>query len=175
MRGSVSIPATEYSKFPVDVYIRIKRLGPQYTIEIRAHGQVFPPTPIELSPDDLVLLNRDFQSALEDVASCSVEGEDSIPEEFRKQLLSRLAELGNSAFTRFLGDGDARRVIEDLLALDHTLSIQLASEDFSLPWELMYPANPRAVNLRAFLGHETHRLSLDCAAAASRSACLAHH
>jgi len=141
MRGSASIPLIESLKYPVDIYIRIRRLGPQYTIEIHTLGQVFPPTPIELSPDDLVSLNRELHSALEYAAVRSVEGEVSTIQESREQL-RRLAELGNYAFTRFFGEGDAMRVIQALLEFGRTLSIQLASEDFSLPWELMYPASP---------------------------------
>jgi CHAT domain len=104
-------------------------------------GQAFRLTPIELSPYDVASLNSELQSALEDAAGLSNSGEDTTPEDFHKQL-RRLAELGNYAFKQFFGDGEAIQIIQDLWALDDPLSIQLVSEDFSLPWELMYPASP---------------------------------
>lgn len=141
MRRSATIPLTEHLNDHVDILIRIRREEHRYTLEIHAMGQAFPLAPIELSPNDLASLNRELQRALEAAAGRSVNRKDSTSKQFQKRL-RRLAEAGNYAFKKFFGDGDAMRVIQDLLSLDRTLSIQLASEDFSLPWELMYPASP---------------------------------
>src|SRR5690606_7678109 len=66
------------------------------------------------------------------------EDEKLSTEESSKQL-REIAEVGNYAFKRAFSNSTAIEAINNLLSLQESINIQIASEDFSLPWELIYP------------------------------------
>jgi hypothetical protein len=133
----------------VDVQIRIRPEETYYTAEINALGAGrCVPVPIEMSRDDLKSLNRHLQEAMRVVVNeCAVE-EELTPEKSRTQLY-QLAEWGNYGFKKVFKHHDALATIKRLLPLleleaqilKRTLSIQITTENFFLPWELIYPAS----------------------------------
>ena len=133
MRGTASIPPIESLNYPVDIYIRIYREGSRYAMEIHGVGKTLK-APIELSSNDLVPLNKDLQAAMESVSEHSTSRE-------LEERLYQLAKVGHYAFKRVFSNSDALAVMQNFLSINQMLSIEIASEDFSLPWELMHPAS----------------------------------
>jgi hypothetical protein len=131
------IPPIVFQDYPVDIHLRIYRERARYGADIFAVGQVRR-VPIEMSPQDLVALNRQLQEAVSEVAGENIEDWTPTPEEL-EEMLSPLAEVGHYAFKQVFGHHDALAVIQELLAISQRVSIQVASEDFFLPWELLYP------------------------------------
>lgn len=139
MRAVAQIPPLAFQNYPIDVHVRIYRKGTRYGADIFAVGQV-QRVPIEMSPQDLVALNRQLQEAVSEVACENVGDWTPTPAELEGQL-TPLAEVGHYAFRQVLGHHDTLAAIQELLALSQQLSIQIASEDFVLPWELIYPTS----------------------------------
>jgi hypothetical protein len=143
------LPPLGYQDYPVDIHIRIYRNGARYGADFLAVGSS-QRVPIEMSPQDLVMLNKQLQDAIQTVASGNVE-EGKPAAELKAQLRS-LAEVGNYAFKRVFSHHDAQTAIRELLGLSHRISIQVASEDFFLPWELLYPFSPERPSYEHFWG-----------------------
>lgn len=151
---TADIPPIQFQDYPIDVTIRIYRQGARYKADIFALGQMHI-VPIELSPHDLPTLNMQLQEAMQVVVS---DLSDQTPKATisAETQLRPLAEFGRYLFGRMFGHQDALAAIERLTTrqrqvsvlqtiqkrLSHRrpLSIQVVSEDFSLPWELLYPA-----------------------------------
>lgn len=132
-------PPLAYQDSPVDIHIHIYRIGAHYGADIFAVGQMRR-VPIEMSPQDLVALNEQLQEAVSEVASENQDDWTPTPEEL-EEMLNPLAEVGHYAFKQVFGHHDALAVIQELLNLSQCVYIQIASEDFFLPWELIYPVS----------------------------------
>jgi CHAT domain len=137
LQGTTPLPPIQSQDYPVDVYIRLYRREAQYDIEIQAVGQTLR-VPINVSPDDLGTINEQLQSTMEAIARDNA-GEDELTDEELATDLRELAEAGNYAFKKAFSNATAMEAIRNISALPQRLSIQIASEDFSLPWELIYP------------------------------------
>jgi hypothetical protein len=137
MQEATEIPPISFQDYPVDIHLRIYREGARYGADIFSVGQV-QRVPIEMSPQDLLALNKQLQEAVSEVAAENMEDWTPTSEEL-DELLSPLAEVGHYAFKQVFGHHDALAVIQELLSLGQPISIQVASEDFFLPWELLYP------------------------------------
>jgi len=135
----VKFPPVSLSDYPIDIHLRIYREGAWYGADIFAMEQV-QRVPIKMSPQDLVALNKQLQEAIGEIASENVEDWMPTPAELEEQL-SPLMEVGHHAFKQVFGHHDALAVIQELLTLSTQVSIQIASEDFFLPWELIYPVS----------------------------------
>jgi hypothetical protein len=136
MQAIARLPIFVFPDYPVDILIHVYREEARYGMDIQAVGQM-QRLPIEMSPQDLLALNKQLQEAVQDTVDENVEGEEPTAE--LEERLRPLAEVGNYAFKRVFSHHDARAAIQELLALSQRLSIQIASEDFFLPWELVYP------------------------------------
>jgi hypothetical protein len=135
----VEIPPIAFQDYPVHVQIRVYREGARYGADIFAVGQMRR-VPIEMSSQDLVALNNQLQGEMQVIASASVE-EDNLMSTELEASLQALAEVGHFAYKLVLSHRDARAAIQELLDLSQNASIQIVSEDFFLPWELIYPAD----------------------------------
>lgn len=140
MQASTEIPPIAFQDYPVDIHLRIYREGARYGADIFAVGRS-QRVPIEMSPEDLVALNKQLQEAVGEVAAENLEDWTPTPGELEEQIRP-LAEVGHYAFKQVFGHHDALAAIQELLALSQRVSIQVASEDFFLPWELLYPVSP---------------------------------
>ncbi len=138
MQAITEIPPVVFQNYPIDIHIRIYQEGARYGADIFAVGRS-QRVPIEMSPQDLVALNRRLQEEMQAVAS-EMAGEKPTAAELEAQLRP-LAEVGHYTFKRVFGSPDAWAAIQELLTLSRRVSIQIASEDFFLPWELVYPVS----------------------------------
>jgi hypothetical protein len=132
----VPIPPLAFQDYPVDVHIRIYQDGARYRAYISAVGRD-QRIPISMSHEDLRVLNEQLQQQMQTVSS-EITAANSHP---GRSLLQSLAETGHYAFKQVFGHPNAIAVIRELLDLSSDISIQITSEGFFLPWELMYPAN----------------------------------
>ena len=133
------IPPIVFQDYPVDIHIRIYKAGAWYQADIFAVGQV-QRVPIEMSAHDVISINRQLQEAMQAVTTEMSNNQKLASSKLDKEVRA-LAELGNFAFKRVFSHPDALSIIQQLLNLGRRVSIQVASEDFFLPWELMYPQN----------------------------------
>jgi hypothetical protein len=58
------------------------------------------------------------------------------------EALLQLAQKGYKAYTKLFDDEQAREVIQGAMSLGQRGIIEITSEDFFLPWELLYTSNP---------------------------------
>jgi hypothetical protein len=151
IQAIAEIPSLAFQDYPVDIHLRIYREGARYGLDIFAVGQM-QRMPIEMSPQDLERLNKLLQKAIGAVATENAE--DWLPTAVElKEQLTPLAEAGYYAFRQVFGHHDALAAVRQLLTLSPNISIQVASEDFFLPWELIYPVNPnKSLSYRHFWG-----------------------
>jgi CHAT domain len=113
---------------PVHVLLRIFSSNGGYTADMSVDEGMFHRFRIGLTAHDVDELNQDLQQSIEGVATESREGNIDI--------LSKLAQKGNYAFKRVFPVGIPRELISAVLKKGAT--IQFSSEDFFLPWELVY-------------------------------------
>ncbi len=123
-------PLPWVDNFPVQVQISIFPNGSDYTAYISADIGMYHRFRIGLKPQDVDELNLELQQAIERVAG-SFEEQGTYNE-----ALARLAHKGNYAFKRIFAEGIPRETIGKALKTGAT--IQIPSEDFFVPWELLY-------------------------------------
>jgi hypothetical protein len=90
--------------------------------------------PIAMSVQDLAAICEQLRDAVKKIAIEKDAGGKPTASGLRP-----LAEIGNYAFKRVFGDRDALAAIEKVLGSSTNVSIEVASEEFFLPWELLYP------------------------------------
>ncbi len=133
------LPPIAFQDYPVDIHVRIYGGRSRYEADIFAVGQA-QRVPIQMSPQDMVILNKQLQKAVSEIASVNVEAWVPTRAELEEQIRP-LAEVGRYAFKQVFGHHDALATIRELLALSTRISIQVTSEDFFLPWDLLYPVS----------------------------------
>jgi len=140
MPVKAKIPPLAFQDYPVDIQLRIYQKGTRYEADLFAQEMGHPQrVPIEMTPHDLLALNKQLQEEIQAVASDIDEGEPVALEPGTR--VRQLAEAGNYAFKKVFGHHDAMAVIQTLLNLSARVSIQVTSQDFFLPWELLYPSS----------------------------------
>ena len=123
-------PLSFIDNFPVHVQIRILSKGSEFEADLSADWGMFHRFRIGLKPQDVDELNLELQKAIEQVSG-SFEEQGTYNE-----VLARLAHKGNYAFKRIFAEGIPRETIGKALKTGAT--IQIPSEDFFIPWELLY-------------------------------------
>src|ERR1044072_7987661 len=137
---AVAVAPLDYQDYPVDIQIRIGRRGEmEYKAEIYAMGQ-WHPVSVTMSLNDPESLNEQFRKEAEAIAN---ETEwQKLQGKALQEKIRPLAEVGNSAYKQIFPNVNDRIALEDLLnklGANSSVSIQVTSEDFFLPWELIYP------------------------------------
>ena len=125
------LPLPFIDKSPIDVQMRIFLDGNGYTAHMNANWSNWQRFRIGIKPNDLEEINSELQQAVEEVSHHFVK-DDSIPID----ALAKLAQKGNFAFKRIFSEGAPREVVKKVLEVGAT--IQFSSEDFFIPWELLY-------------------------------------
>jgi hypothetical protein len=133
------IPPIEFQNYPIDVRLRIYPTGQRYDLEIQAEGQLLR-RPIDMTPSDLLALNKRLQQEIEATVYENTEGLSPTSNDLEAQILP-LAETGGYAFRRIFSHPDAEEAIQTLVTRNGSVSIEITSEDFFLPWELIYPVS----------------------------------
>jgi len=139
-------PAYTY-KYHVDLNISILANGNEYEAIIFASGirpQIFP---INLTHHQVDELNEALKQAIEEVRrNCE---EDGVSDD----ILSSLANTGKYAFNTIFENGAS--TLYQVLKLFHTekpTTIEIATRDFFLPWELLYDGPLDRVEVSHFWG-----------------------
>src|SRR5437660_2249684 len=118
--------------FPVHLPIRIFSDSQGYIADICSGWSDWYRFRINLTRDDVHQLNKDLQQALEEL---SFSFDEKNPTS-QQNVLLKLAEIGNYAFKRIFAEPSLRKTLNKVLKGDAT--IQFISEDFFIPWELLY-------------------------------------
>jgi len=127
-------------RFLVNVQIRIQPQGREYQCYIQDDDSDWFSFPIHLTQHDVDSLNTELQQVIEQVSgNFEIDGANSAE---RHEALSRLAQKGNFAFKKVFAKGTPREIVQ--AALKGGAIIQVTSEDFFLPWELLYDTLPGA-------------------------------
>jgi hypothetical protein len=132
LQQTSSLPLTD--NFSVNAQIRIHSYGREYKCYIQTDYSDWCSFPIPLTQLDIRDLNIELQRAIEHV-SANFEM-DSVNSKERHEALSRLAQKGNFAFKKIFAKGAPRDIVHE--ALKRGAIIQVTSEDFFIPWELLY-------------------------------------
>jgi hypothetical protein len=146
MRKRIELPPLAYQNYPVDIQLRISQKGAQYELRILSEWDEEPPFPIEMTAEDLRVLNEDLQQEIYSIARNNSQETPGIEE------LRALAECGYDAYKKIFDCSEARNTIDQLSSQSSKLTIQVVSKDFFLPWELIYPISPKDLDFRYFWG-----------------------
>jgi len=130
---------------PINVQLRIDSNGNNYVAYIKADWSNWYRFSIGINRDDLDEINQELQQAIEQISGHFEE------EGITDNVLSLLRKKGNFAFNSIFANGSPRETLRKVLSAGAT--IQISSEDFFLPWELLYdgPLDSR-VNASRFWG-----------------------
>ncbi len=132
LQQTVRLPLA--NTFSVNIQLRIQPYGRTYQAYIQADNSDWYSFAIQLTQDDIKELNAELQHTIEQVSGYFEA--DSADSAERAEALSRLAQKGNFAFKKIFAKGAPRDMMHEALLRDTV--IQVTTEDFFLPWELLY-------------------------------------
>ena len=149
-----------YDYFSPDIHMRIYQTGNKYKAEVRARGMKPQRIHIDLTQKDMQRLNRKLQGSIEQV-SWNFESEPKNSPD-----LSALAHAGLFAFNVIFAKGGPREIIQKAIKIvretstHKNVTIEISSDDFFLPWELLYdgPLDEGQVDASCFWGMQ-HAIS----------------
>jgi hypothetical protein len=127
-------------KFPlpdnyiVNIQIRIQPHDREYQAYIQTDYSDWYSFPIHLKQDDLQELNKELQEKIEQLSGSFNVERANVTE--CNESLQALAKKGSYAFNKIFDKGTPRDVLRE--ALKEGAIIQVTSEDFFIPWELLY-------------------------------------
>lgn len=125
---------------PVDVLLSIWRHDAQFIAQIFALEQNPESFPIHMSPEDVKEVNQRLRKPIGCLVFDSEDGVEPTESDVQ-EFLQDLATEGHHAFVRIFEDERARSSIQKPLILGRRTTIQIASSDFVIPWELLYPVD----------------------------------
>jgi len=134
--------------FPVHTQIRIQPLDREYVAYVQSGWAKWHRFHIGLRQQDIQELNSELQQTIEQISG-SLPVNSASPAD-HTNALSTLAQKGNFAFKRIFADGIPRTTIRK--ALKKGSIIQVSSEDFFIPWELLYDGSLSSINVSDFWG-----------------------
>ena len=129
-----TIPSPYIFDYPLKVMIRIH---PDGFMTIFPDGIAPIPTRITIPPDELANLNQQLQDAAAAIAISNASASEYSPAEMNQELRT-LAELGYYAYKKIFADPEAKAFFDSLLPDG---SIEIVSENFVIPWQLLYPTD----------------------------------
>lgn len=125
----------------INIHIDVSTSGHKYGMLLRAIGGQHL-SKIDLLPKDLYQLNSQLRDAFTDLAE----------EPTNKLYIKKLATEGYNAFLQIF-DKDARIRFREFLSYFRDAVIEVRTDDFFIPWELLYVANPEeSLSTENFLG-----------------------
>ncbi|MGB5636989.1 MAG: CHAT domain-containing protein [Waterburya sp.] len=133
MQRTTPIPPIAFQDDPLAVNLEICKQREQYWLQILAWGRR-KRYPMGMTSLDLAELNNQLQQEMDVIAR---NNQQDLP---TRRELENFAQVGHYAFNKVFCHPDARTAIRELISLSQAVSIQVVSEDFFLPWELIYPA-----------------------------------
>lgn len=134
-----------FGDFPVDIQLTIQSNGNGGYMGTLAAGMgKFHRFPLQLTPYDVESSNTQLQQAIEQVAYNLTTTESS------GRALAQLAETGNYVFKLIFHEGPTRDLIRSALKMSRI--IQISSDSFAIPWELLYDGSFTDIDIRLFWG-----------------------
>jgi hypothetical protein len=133
--GKIQSPA--HQDYPVAILIRIRKRDSHYEMEAHTDSYLVQ-GPIEMTEHDLAALNRQLHTTMASLAAEIVNSGKPSAKALTEQIRP-LAVAGRDAFNSIFKHRDLA-VIRDLLTRNRKVNIQIVTEGFFLPWELLYSA-----------------------------------
>jgi hypothetical protein len=137
----IRIPSLGYFPERMHIHLRIRPSKRQYLMDIHVNGQVKERIPISITLEDLdriaAGLHAELESLVDEHGSLEV-----IPQARVRLGLEKLATEGYFVFLQVFKHEQTRKAILTLLSQQENAHIQVSSEGFALPWELLYPIMP---------------------------------
>jgi hypothetical protein len=131
---------------PADVRIIISPSREGYDLVVFADEEGPFTGPISMSMHDVASLNKQFvdkaKPLLKRVLQIYKANYKATEAELEKEIYP-LASLGWHAFIEVFKAESVLSAIEPLFTSGRTMSIQISAEEFALPWELLYPVDPK--------------------------------
>lgn len=128
---TIQIPDPIYLDYPLSVMLRLFADG---TVNIHPHGinPLFGTTPVSLP--ELANISQQLQKAIAYLTYSNKDAAQLGSTQLSSDLQS-LAELGNYAYRRLFPDPDAQSLFQ---SLPPGSTIEVVSENFTVPWQLLY-------------------------------------
>jgi hypothetical protein len=133
---------------PVKLNLRIYRVHGENRYNAEIQGQR---VPINVGPHDLQVLNESIAKAATQ-SFRNLSSEPKIDPADTTYFLSELAREGHYAFHKVFEDPRAKMAIHQLINANIGMTIDIQSEDFFLPWQLLYDGDPNVIRYENFWG-----------------------
>lgn len=140
MQRATRVRLSDYREHWLDLGLSIYSSGQRWKMTINAYGQISKPIQIDINKDRLEEINRTLREIAGKALHHAQSG-SSAKEELQKDL-RELADEGNFVFMEIFKEQEAWKKMQKLFASAESITIQIVSEDFSLPWELLYSDKP---------------------------------
>jgi CHAT domain len=156
LEGSATVPAPAAEPAPRHLHLRISRAtdpesGRTYSARMSDGRSGWHPLDLKLGEEDLRDLNRGLRLALEDLRrllgdAVTLGPEERSSEEYRDRL-DLLARRGNYAFQQIFPEPADQELVRAALAAAEGGGggLEIAAQNFILPWEALYEAYDPAV------------------------------
>jgi hypothetical protein len=146
---------TDFVEHPIDVSVRIYKSGERWLMAIKALGQNRDRMFIDMNQEHLLNLNVMLRQAAAKVLHHAGLGDTFDDKEQLEIDLRDLAKAGNFVFNEIFKD-KARKTIQNLFSdakkLNKNITIEIESENFFIPWELLYSDNVKKPSYERFWG-----------------------
>jgi len=124
-----------FDDFAVQAQIRIQPAGREYVAYIQTQG-TWHRVRVGLQPHDAERLRTGLQQALMEVSACFDDATGGTDSAAYARALSDLAHKSNAALQGIFGEDMLRGIMSE--ALQPEAVVQVTSEDFFMPWDLLY-------------------------------------
>jgi hypothetical protein len=149
MQRAAGVRFTDYQQHRVDINLRIYSRGKRWDMDIKALGRNSQRLPIALTPKALGERCDALQAEMHKVVCHTALGGKDAARSLKADR-AELAKAGNALFRDIFGG--ARMMMRQLLNLGREVYIEINSEDFSVPWELLYSDSLNAPLYENFWG-----------------------
>lgn len=138
-KQSVSVSYSNFHDDPVTVTLLIygRDKGSRFDMDILVAGQKKERLPIAMTDKDLKELNQLLRERMNKVVKNFVNRKNLSDADLNSDLIS-LANTGRFAFGEVFSDPQAQKAMLEVLSFSDQIIIEVNSDDFSLPWELLY-------------------------------------
>lgn len=140
----------KYQSYPIDIAFRIEKSDGRYELLIRISGYESKKFSLQIREHDLAQLSEELHKKLSNM----VRNNGDI--DLTNEDLYSLAKVGNDAFIQIFGNIDEAllEIIKEIIA-DGDKCLEITSDEFLFPWELIYPNDPHeedTLSIKSFWG-----------------------
>ena len=152
MQQTVRIRFSDYREHQLNIGLGIYSRDTRWEMSIDAYEQVSKPILIDINAKRLDEINKTLR-ALASKAMHHARSDSSAKDELQRDLKA-LADEGNFVFMEIFKEREAWKTMQKLFASAENITIQIVSEDFSIPWELLYSDKPGEPPYDGFWGRK---------------------